>query len=62
VDGGKASLRDASLIADRLRFSLVDDKGVLHEFEGHVNGAAITGSVRSGGGPPATFTARRVGD
>ncbi len=62
VDGGKASLRDTVLIADRLRFSLVDDKGVLHEFDGCVSGAAITGSVRSGGAPPTPFTARRMPD
>jgi SAM-dependent methyltransferase len=59
VAGGKAGLRDALLTGPRLRFALVDDHGVLHEFDGRVEGDSITGSVRSGGAAPAPFTGRR---
>ena len=62
VTNGKSGLRQPLLRADQLRFALVDDKGVEHEFEGQVNGARITGQVRSAGGRPASFEATRIPD
>lgn len=62
VENGKSTLRDAWLSGDRLRFALVDDKSVLHEFDGRIKGNTISGSERSGSAAPIPFTAQRVGE
>jgi len=53
-------LRDASLRGDRIKFSLVDYRGILREFSGRVRGGVISGSVRGDGKPAGRFRAQRV--
>jgi SAM-dependent methyltransferase len=55
-------LREPLLWGERIRFHFVDDQGRSREFSGTVNGNAITGEMRTNGGAPAAFTARRTGD
>ena len=55
-------LRDAVLSGDRIRFAFVDDGGQLREFSGTVNGAGLSGEMRSDGARPTRFSARRTGD
>ena len=55
-------LRDASLRGDRIKFSLVDYRGILREFSGRVRGGVISGSVRGDGKPAGQFRARRVSE
>lgn len=52
-------LRDATLSGDRIRFSFVDDQSRLHEFSGVVSGDGYSGEVRTNGGSPARFSAKR---
>jgi SAM-dependent methyltransferase len=61
VENGSSTLREPRLRADQIRFALLDDKGVLHEYEGTVAGTKITGNVRSNG-KTAPFEATRTGD
>jgi SAM-dependent methyltransferase len=61
VANGKSGLREPMLRADHLRFSLVDDKGVLHDFDGVVNGTSYKGSMRTGT-RSVPFEATRTGD
>jgi len=56
VANGRSSLRDPILSGNRLRFALVDDKGLLFEFDGRVDGRKISGDVRIAGGAPAPFS------
>jgi hypothetical protein len=56
VANGRSSLREPLLVGSRLRFSLVDDKGLLFEFDGKVEGKKISGDVRIAGGAPAPFS------
>jgi len=66
VANGRSSLREALLAGSRLRFALVDDKGLLFEFDGQVEqkaeGKHISGEVRIAGGAPAPFTGERIAD
>ncbi|HEX4328711.1 MAG TPA: class I SAM-dependent methyltransferase [Burkholderiales bacterium] len=62
VANGRSSLRELQLAGPRLRFALVDDKGLLFEFDGRVEGKHISGEVRIGGGAPAPFSGERSGD
>jgi hypothetical protein len=55
-------LREPALWGDRIRFSFVDDQGRSREVTGIVNGNTISGELRTNGGAPAQFTARRTGD
>jgi SAM-dependent methyltransferase len=48
VANGKSSLREPILRADQLRFSLIDDAGVQHDFAGQVSGTSFKGTVRNG--------------
>ena len=61
VANGKSSLREPMLRADHLRFSLVDDKGVQHDFDGRVSGTSLKGTMRTGA-RSAPFEATRTGD
>ncbi|MDB5806232.1 MAG: hypothetical protein JWN73_3554 [Betaproteobacteria bacterium] len=60
VANGRSSLRDPVLSGSRLRFALVDDKGLLFEFDGRIEqkdgGKKISGDVRIAGGAPAPFS------
>ena len=62
VANGRSSLRELQLAGARLRFALVDDKGLLFEFDGRVEGKHISGEVRIAGGAPAPFTGERISD
>ena len=62
IPTGKSSLREPRLRADQLQFALVDDKGVMHEFDGTVAGTKISGHVKSAGGRAIPFEAMRVAD
>jgi SAM-dependent methyltransferase len=62
VANGRSSLRELQLAGPRLRFALVDDKGLLFEFDGRVEGKHISGEVHIGGGAPAPFSGERSGD
>jgi SAM-dependent methyltransferase len=62
VANGRSSLRELQLTGPRLRFALVDDKGLLFEFDGRVEGQRISGEVRIAGGAPAPFTGERIAD
>jgi SAM-dependent methyltransferase len=62
VANGRSSLRELQLAGSRLRFALVDDKGLLFEFDGRVEGKHISGEVRIAGGAPAPFTGERTSD
>jgi SAM-dependent methyltransferase len=53
------SLRDAALSGDKIRFSLVDHRGLLREFSGRVRGGMISGTVKLGG-KAEQFRATRV--
>jgi hypothetical protein len=59
---GRGGLRDVRLTGERLRFALVDDKGLLFEFDGRISGTQLRGDVRIAGGAPAPFTGERTGD
>lgn len=59
---GRGTLREPRLTGERLRFTLVDDKGLLFEFDGRIDGPKIRGDVRIAGGTPAPFTGERTGD
>lgn len=48
--GSRQALLGASLEGNRLRFSFLDDKGQAQHFSGTVNGGALTGELRVGGG------------
>ena len=52
-------LRNPTLMGDRMRFSFVDEGGRLLEFSGTVSGDTYTGELRTDGGPPTRFSARR---
>lgn len=60
IAGGRGTLRNPLLDGARLRFELVDDKGLLFEFDGKVDGRRISGNVRIAGGAPAPFTGERT--
>lgn len=61
VANGKSSLREPMLRADHLRFSLIDDKGVQHDFDGTVSGTSFKGAMRTGT-RSVPFEATRIGD
>ena len=44
----RIGLRDPKLWGDQIWFTLVDQKGVVHDFAGRIAGDAMQGSVRSG--------------
>ena len=62
VANGRSGLRESRLRADQIHFALVDDRGVLHDFEGTVSGTKISGQIRSAGGRPVAFEGSRTGD
>ncbi len=45
----QAGLRDATLHGASIAFSFVDEKGVMRQFSGRVNGAAMEGTLRTEG-------------
>lgn len=57
----KAGLREPNLRGDALSFTLVDQKGVLHDFAGRVSGDKMEGMVRSNGATGTWTAARRGG-
>jgi SAM-dependent methyltransferase len=50
IAGARQPLLGAALEGNRLRLSFVDDKGQAHHFSGTVDGGALSGEVRVGGG------------
>jgi SAM-dependent methyltransferase len=58
-DSRRLGLRDVWLRGDRFSFTLVDDRGVLREFSGRVQGDTMDGSVKVAGKPSGRFRAER---
>ena len=57
----KAGLREPNLRGDTISFTVVDQRGALHEFAGKVVGDKMDGTVRSGATTGTWSAARRGG-
>lgn len=55
----QTTLREPVLRGDRIRFELMDERGVLRRYEGRVNGGRMEGTVTGPGGTTGTFSATR---
>ncbi len=57
----KIGLRDPKLWGDQIWFSIVDQKGVVHDFAGRVTGDTMQGTVRTGGASAEWRATRKSG-
>ena len=55
----QTTLREPALRGERIRFELMDERGVLRRFEGRLAGGRMEGTVTGPGGASGTFSATR---